>query len=734
MSKRPFETSIARLRRAIAREASSVAPGESAVQALARRARREAVLLARDVRGLPMRAVHAARLRAEIEAAVPWAAEQHERVLREGHLRSAAEPRVSVIVPVYGKVAMTLRCLVSLGTCREATPFEVIVVDDCSPDETERVLSAMPGIRYARAHANGGFVASCNLGASLARGRTLCFLNNDTIVLPGWLDRLIETLDAEPDAGLVGSRLIYPRLALQEAGGVVWRDGSATNFGNGRDPFSPTYNYLRDADYCSAASVAIEKELFDRVGGFDARYRPAYYEDTHLAFAVRAAGERVLYQPASRVVHDEGGTAGTDLDAGPKKHQLANRETFRAAWADVLEAHGPYGDLAPRELDRRSVASVLVIDHRTPTPDRDSGSVDAVHMLALLRRMGCRVTFVPIVPLPPAVRAPEIKPYAGEYTDALQRIGVETAYSPYDPSVAQLLRERGDEFDLVILSRARVADRCLAMVRRHCPRAKILFNTTDLAYLRESREAEHVGSRLRGYKAADTKKRELGAVAASDATLVISRYEADLLAREVPDAKVRILPLIRSIPGRSAPLAGRHGVLFVGGFRHRPNLDAALFLVRWIWPHVRDALPGARLHVVGSDTPPEIRALAADDVEIHGHVPDLAAMLARVRLTVAPLRYGAGLKGKVADSLGHGVPCVTTSVGVEGSALVDGRDVLVADEPPAIARAIVRLHTDDALWERLSDAGLAFVREQYSLESNARRLAALLDELGIAHR
>lgn len=716
----------------IARELRTVPEGQRAAAVLTERARRAVGLRAQDLRGWPLRRVRARALRAELDALIPWPADDDERVLLSDHAARVVDaPTVSVVIPVYGKLEYTLRCLVSITRCHESTPLEIIVVDDCSPDATERALSRCPGIRYVRNETNVGFIDTSNRGATLARGRYVHFLNNDTVVLPGWLDRLVETLEQVPEAGLVGSRLIYPDLSLQEAGGIVWRDASATNWGNGRDPFNPTYGYLRDVDYASAASVLLPAALFREVGGFDPRYRPAYYEDTDLAFKIRAAGRRVLYQPASRVIHHEGATAGTDVTVGPKKHQVTNRETFRAKWQASLSSHGHYGETGPAELDRFSRRSVLVLDSSTPRPDESSGAVDQWNLLRVLRSLRCRVTFLPVVRLPPQVAMPDVLGPDGRYTEALEREGVECLYAPYEPSVARLLRERGRDFDVVILTRARVADRFLDDVRRHCPRAKVVFNTTDLSFLREEREARHRGSRLLELKARDTRRRELRAVRASDVTIVLSTVEAEILAKEVPGARVRILPLIREVPGRSAPLAGREGVLFVGGFRHRPNVDAVEFLVGDVWPRVRRLRPGLALHIAGSATPPDIYAMAADDVTVHGFVPDLSAMLARVRLTVAPLRFGAGLKGKVAESLGHGVPCVATAVAVEGSGLRDGEEVLVADAPEAIAAAILRLHDDAALWERLSLAGVEHARRAYSIDAITRRVAAIFTELGI---
>ena len=163
-------------------------------------------------------------------------------------------------------------------------PYEVIVVDDASTDATPDIIGKIAGLTYLRAETNAGFIASCNRGASAARGKYLLFLNNDTTVTAGWLTALHETFAFEPEAGLVGSKLVYPDGRLQEAGGIIWRDGSGWNRGKFQDPAKPEYNYLKEVDYCSAASVMIPKTLFERLGGFDSKYAPAYYEDTDLAF------------------------------------------------------------------------------------------------------------------------------------------------------------------------------------------------------------------------------------------------------------------------------------------------------------------------------------------------------------------------------------------------------------------------------------------------------------------
>lgn len=620
---------------------------------------------------------------------------------------SSDAPDVSIVIPVYNQAGHTLACLRALAAHPPSARCEIIVVDDGSSDETATWLPAITGLHYHRRAANGGFIAACNDGASRARGRFIVFLNNDTVPQPGWLDALLDTFTTCPDAGLVGAQLIYPDGRLQEAGGVVFDDGSGWNYGRFDAPDDPRYASLRDADYCSGAAVMVPAEVFRALGGFDTRYAPAYYEDTDLAFAVRASGRRVLYQPASRVVHLEGITAGTDLASGTKAYQVRNRHVFAEKWAQALTSQPAAGTLPTPASLAAGRRQVLVVDTETPKRHHDSASLRMFNLMRLLVDAGAHVVF-----LPADLRA------AGADTEALRRHGVEVWHAPFAGSAPAWLREHGRRFDVVLLSRHYVAAEFLPLVKRHAPQARVVFDTVDLHYLREIRGAELAGDRTLLHSAQRTRERELALMEQADVTLVVSTVERDLLAKDAATATVDVLSNLHELPVPGLAYETRKDLVFVGGFRHPPNVDAALWFGREIFPLIRAQLPGILFHCIGADPPPEVQALQQEEgITVHGHVPDLAPYMDGARVAVAPLRFGAGVKGKVNLSMAHGQPVVATPCAVEGMHLGDGHDVLVAKTTDAFADAVVRLYGDAVLWGRLSANGRENVRQHFSLDA-----------------
>ena len=433
---------------------------------------------------------------------------------------------VSIIVPVFNHCRDTRDCLLSIAQSTAGSSYEVVVVDDGSTDETPEMLGRIEGLIQLRNDVNLGFIGSCNRGAAAARGEFLVFLNNDTLVTSGWLEALRRTFDDIPGTGLAGAKLLYPDGRLQEAGGVIWHDASGWNYGKFDDPDHPKYNFAREVDYCSGACLMVRRALFQHLGGFDTEFKPAYYEDTDLAFKIRHAGQKVIYQPLARIVHHEGLTSGRSVRSGVKSHQLVNQAKFRRRWGERLAAHpdhlsGPVRLVHPHGAEEFPRGQVLVIDHRLPTPDRDAGSLRMLEMVRAICRRGHHVSFIPDDLMAPS-----------PYQQVLQGMGVEVIHHPYYRSVRSFLKQHGEDFDVVIISRAEIAARHMATVQRFAPRAKVVFDTVDLHFLREEREAQLKQDPTLRASAARRKQQELNLARSADLTLVVSPLEKDILDRE----------------------------------------------------------------------------------------------------------------------------------------------------------------------------------------------------------
>ncbi|RZB38080.1 MAG: O-antigen biosynthesis protein [Desulfobacteraceae bacterium Eth-SRB2] len=622
-----------------------------------------------------------------------------------GPLRFAAcqEPIISIIIPVFNQPLYTYSCLKSIAENSADLPFEVIVIDDCSDPETMEMLRMIENIRVIRNETNRGFIKSCNRGAGEAKGRYLVILNNDTIVTEGWLQALLKTYEFDSKTGLVGCKLIYPDGQLQEAGGIFWNDGSAWNYGKLDDQNKPEYNYLREVDYCSGACLMIPRQLFHDVGMFDEEYAPAYYEDADLAFKVREMGRKVYYQPGAVVVHFEGVTSGTSVSHGVKRYQRINHNKFYQKWKSVLAGYRDNGVYPEFEKERCVDKRILVVDARMITPDRDAGSHRMFELLDIFRELGYKVTFVP-----------DNLAYQQPYVSNLQERGVEVLYSPYIKSVEKYLRDSGGHFDVIVLSRADVACRFINYVKEYSPDALVIFDTVDLHFLRERRMAELKNSRSLQRLAEDRKKQELDIASKADITVVVSPVEKEIIQKSSPELRIEIVPTIHEVHGSGSSFQKRDGILFVGGFEHPPNTDAAIYYVQEILPLIRQRLGGTNTYIVGNNPPSAITLLASRDVIVTGYVEDISNYFNKCRVSIAPLRYGSGVKGKVNMSMSYGLPTVVSSIAAEGMFLSDGCDALIADTPKSFANAVVRLYNDEILWNKLSANGLSNVEKYFS--------------------
>ncbi|HNV86592.1 MAG TPA: glycosyltransferase [Candidatus Omnitrophota bacterium] len=626
---------------------------------------------------------------------------------------SATDPTVSIMIPVFNQPQLTYQCLRAVACHTNQQCAEVILADNGSGRETRRMLSRVSGVKILRNRKNTGFVSSCNRAAKKARGKYLVFLNNDTEVRDGWLDALLEVMRQRKDCGAAGVKLVYPDGRLQEAGGIVFSDGSACNYGNGDSPDDPKYNFTRKVDYCSAAALMVRKNLWDVIGGFDTRYAPAYYEDTDLCFEIRKRGYQVYYQPKSVVIHHEGATAGRSLQHGIKRFQEINRGKFSEKWKEILgRQYPPLPENIFKASERGAGKRILVAFHQLPMFDRASGSLRLFQILQMLRDMGFKITLIAREGV-----------FEGYYRPVLENLGVEvltddegalkSAGMPVDwahpIAYGKFFEERA--FAYAILSYWSLAEYYLPIVRRFSPSTFVIADTVDIQFQRRLREAEvKLDEKLR-LLTIEEKKREIDLCRQCDRVWVVTEREKELIGEWISPDKIDVIPNIHLPENGDKRFAETSGLLFIGNFWHSPNVDAMEFFCSRIFPLIAKRLSDVRLYIVGNDPPGEIQALRTDRIIVTGYVPDLFWHLDRCRVFVCPLRYGAGMKGKIGTAMSSGLPVVTTSVGAEGMGLAHERHALIADDPEKFAAEVVRLYQDRMLWECLSAGGKAKARE-----------------------
>ena len=651
-----------------------------------------------------------------------------ELLIKEINFKNYKYPLVSIIIPTYGKLNITCECLYSIYKNLPEEPIEIILIEDCSGDKEMRTLENIHGLNLIYNEENIGFIKSCNKAAKKARGKYLHFLNNDTQVTFGWLDELLKIYQNFPDCGLVGSKLIYEDGSLQEAGGIVWKDATAWNYGKFDNSLLSKYNHVREVDYCSGASLMVETQVFNKVGMFDERYAPAYCEDSDLAFSIRQEGLKVYYQPSSVVIHHEGLSNGRDENLGVKANQLNNQVHFYKKWNLVLnEQNYENGKQLFNAVDRsKNKKNIVVIDHYVPQYDRDAGSRTMMQIIELLVKNGLNVKFWP-----------SNLYYDEEYTPKLQQMGVEVFYSDgVTPAFSDWVKAFGGLIDYFFISRPIVFKDHVDSIKQYS-KARILYYGHDIHHLRLDRKLKLYPDN-KGLKKEIQKIEaiEKNVVEQADVVFFPSTDEVKYIRKYLDEKKSNVIVQELPVFGYTyfedelvSKVRVNKDIIMVAGFAHQPNEDGIIWFIDNVWNHILTRVPDARLFIVGSNPTTRVQKLSTDNIIVTGYVSEdlLRNYYLECRVSIAPLRFGSGVKGKVVEAMRYALPIVATSCAAEGLCNTPSDGLFVIDDAKGQADAIVSLLTDDSLWFNSSANNLNYAKENFSTKNMWNALKSHID-------
>jgi O-antigen biosynthesis protein len=628
-------------------------------------------------------------------------------------------PEISIVLVLFNRAELTLQCLRSIAE-QGFERLEVIIVDNASADDTSRMLKLVEGARIIRNTENRNFLLGVNQGAEQARGEYLLILNNDTQLLPGTLHSALNTIRSGTDIGAVGGRLILVDWTLQEAGSIVFRDGSCLGYGRGDDPFAPMYMFPRDVDYCSAAFLLTPLATWRRLGGFNEAFRPAYYEDSDYCARLWEHGLRVVYDPYAALLHYEFASSTKTVDAIDL--QRDHQEVFTSRhekWLSERCIRGPEAILPARMSQNRR--RILFIEDRVPHPWLGSGFPRARNMVLSLLKQGFFVTFYPMAHFK--------EPWNSVYSDMPHEIEFMMDYGPQ--LLETFLRSRHDYYDAVFVSRPhnmKTLQPTLSNYPEWFQNVTLIYDAEALFAEREIAFWKLQGSPLAEEEAQETLQQEIAL--AGLAEIVISVSESDAKQFETHGMNtVRVLGHSVAPNPTPRPFSERRGFIFVGAIHEEasPNADSVIWLLEEIFPRIREKLGDTiPLTIVGVNTSERVRQLAAPPARITGSVPDLTEFYDSARVFVAPTRYSAGIPQKIHDAAARGLPVVATPLLASQLGWQEGSPLLIAGDAEEFAAKCVQLHTDEALWSRLREAGIERIRKECSPELFENRLQSIM--------
>jgi GT2 family glycosyltransferase len=635
-------------------------------------------------------------------------------------------PEISIVIPLLDNAHLTLTCLQALdreARSGTAPKFEIVLIDNGSRDETTELLPRLDGVHVIRNGYNAGYPRACNQGAAAARGRVVLLLNSDAAVRQGALAAALATLDDDATIGAVGGRLILPGNVLQEAGSIVWSDGSTVGYGRGWSPERGEAMFRRDTDFCSGAFLMTPMAIWQHLGGLDEGYSPAYYEDTDYCLRLWERGLRVVYEPDAAVDHFE---RGSEVAQGHAiSFSMRNRKWFRSRHAQELRRwhypSQPPAVTAARVHRRSAKRSLLVIDNEVPIPAFGQGLPRAHQLLIAANDLGWSVCLF-------AMHQPNVdwKRARVELPKDIELITERT-----HTGLADFLADRSNSFDVILVSRPdnyRSFRQAVRSFGHLLHGVRIVYDAEALFAKRDITRAAVNGAPMPAREAAAKIDSEIALTEGADAIVCVSDDEAAEFRSRV---SVPVHRLSHAISVRRGPpgFAQRRGFLFVGSLHERdaPNFQGLSWFVREIWPLVRRQLPSATLTVAGtlSDQHDD---LAGPGVHLAGLVDVLTPLYDAARVFIAPVRFAAGVPLKILEATAAGLPTVSTCLMAEQLGWLHGHQILAHDQPEDVARSCIELHENNAKWSAIRDDAQRIAENEHGVADFRLRVAELLQQ------